>query len=191
MAIYATYIDWAPVYIPQADAGDSDDQEAMDQILLRSQAIVDKYLGFSFDGFTSATDKKVRATNGTYFRLPAHDIGTVTAVTDGVGTVIDTDYWYEIEETGNLASMHNGITGRWIEGWYDITADWGYGVVPEDVKEIVFELAVHIWQSRMAGNFSNVVGVQGGGAVGYERALTPRQKMVLDKTIEAFSPYTT
>jgi hypothetical protein len=186
MATYATYKDFAPVYLPQVNVGDSDTQSSLNAILLRSQAIVDSYLGFSFNGFATDTVKKVRANGGAYFRLPAHDIGTVSAVTDGAGTVVDSDYWYEIEETGNLIALNSGIVGRWYAGWYDVTADWGYGIVSNDVLEVVFELAVHIWQARMAGNFSNVVGVQGGGAVGYERALTPRQKMVLDLTVDKY-----
>lgn len=41
------------------------------------------------------------------------------------------------------------------------------------------ELAVNIWRLRDVGRFTNIVGVEGAGAVGYEGALTPQQKLVL------------
>jgi hypothetical protein len=48
------------------------------------------------------------------------------------------------------------------------------------VIEVEIELAVNLWGSRDARQFTDVVGVEGGGAVGYNRALTNRQKMIID-----------
>ncbi len=74
----------------------------------------------------------------------------------------------------------NGGYVNWTQRGYMVTAQWGCGDPPPDVVEVVLELAAHIHQGKDAG-FSGIVGVDGGGAVGYEKALTPRQKMILLK----------
>lgn len=78
--------------------------------------------------------------------------------------------------------------GGWVAGVpYTITANFGYSAVPDDIKEACLEIAVRIWRGRDAG-FSDVVGVEGGGAVGYNGQLPAMVKMVLDKRLQRSAP---
>ena len=175
MTVYAIPIELGD-YLPQVDVGATDDQ--LKRVLSRAQVIVDRVLGFTYAGY-SAAEKTVKAAGGTYLKLPPHQAGSVTAVTDYSGSDIDSSYWNE-QDTGSLAALDDyGNVLGWAPGFYKVTAAWGYGAVPADVVEVTLELAVTIWQGRQAGKFSDVVGVEGGGAVGYNRALTALQRMAL------------
>ena len=68
----------------------------------------------------------------------------------------------------------------WLSGLpYTVSATFGYTTVPADIVECCLEIAVRIWRGRDAG-FSDVVGVEGSGAVGYNGALPAMVKRVLD-----------
>lgn len=173
-------------YLKQVDITDPDVLTLIGDILERSTDIIDTYLGFSYAGYTTATVKYVRAGYGPYLSLSPHEQGSVSSVTT-MNDVDLGDYWEELDNGSLYAVDANGYEGNWNHGRYKITANWGYGDVPAAVKEVCVELAVNIWRSRASGHFSRVVGVQGGGAVGYEGALTPQQKMILDKVIDNLS----
>jgi len=61
-----------------------------------------------------------------------------------------------------------------------VTAIWGYGPAPASVVEVELEIAVNIWRSAAASSFGTAVGVEGGGAVTVNRALTWAQRNILD-----------
>lgn len=164
-------------YLPQVDVGDQDD--ALIRVIARAEAAVNGVLGFAYNGYTNSTTEMVRHIGGPYMKLPPHQRGSVTAVAYLSGTEIDPDYWYE-RSTGSLGAVDSvGSEYIWESGFYNVTANWGYGSVPDDVKEVVLELAVTMWQGRSSGKFSDVVGAEGGGAIGYHKALTQFQRMVL------------
>lgn len=169
----ATHFAGEQGYITQVDITDPDQAAIVEAVLARAESAVDNYLGFSFDGYANAT-RTIRAPQGPFWQIPAHDLGSVTAVLAEDGTDL-AGYWEETS-TGALFSL----AGLWGFAKYQITADWGYGDPPESVKEVVLEVAVNIWQSRSAGRFSSVVGSRDGGAVGYERAFTNFQAQILD-----------
>lgn len=172
-------------YLTQVDIANSNTLAIVNGILDRATDIVDKRLGFGFAAWPSASVKQVRAPYGAYFNIPPHQQGSVTLVK----TMGDDDlvgYWVETDNGRLYAVDAYGNEGDWRASRYKVTAVWGYGPVPEAVKEVTLELAVNIWQSREAGRFSRVVGVAGGGAVGYEDALTPMQKMVLDDIKDSY-----
>jgi hypothetical protein len=52
--------------------------------------------------------------------------------------------------------------------------------VPDQVVEVVLELAVNIWRSRDKGGFSEMVGVEGGGAIRAVSGLTKQQQATLE-----------
>lgn len=180
MASYATP-ELLQNYLKQVEMNE-EVHDLFTKILDRATSIVDGALGALpntnfFAGYTSATTKKARG-YGAYLVPPPHEIGSITLVVDVDGNNL-VGYWEELEDGTLYAIDSNGVEWDWGNGRYTITADYGNGTVPSSVVEVVLELATNIWRSKDSGQFSNVVGVQGGGAVGYEGALTPRQKMIL------------
>lgn len=173
-------------YLSQVDIADASTLTVVESILDRATDIVNKRLGFSFEAWGGAAVKNVRAPYGAYFNLPAHQQDSVTLV-KGMDNTDYVGYWEETDNGRLYAVDVSGNEGDWGARRYKVTAIWGYGPVPESIKEVTLEIAVNVWQSRQAGRFSRVVGVQGGGAVGYEGALTPTQKMILDDVKDSYT----
>lgn len=156
----------------------------------RATAIIDRALGFSYAAYPGSTSAKtIYHDGGSELRLPPYQSGSLASVYLGTvasgSLVTSTDY--ETLTNGNLllvtGSGYNPYGYRpWYRGMYTVTAKWGYGEVPADVKEVAIELSVNIWRERDKGAFSDVIGVEGSGdiAVGYAGALTNRQKMILN-----------
>jgi hypothetical protein len=169
--------------LPQVPAGAATDallQELLDQ----ATAVVDGELGFSFAAYGAATDRDIRAQrSGEELFLPCYELGGITAVkrVSGRGTTSEstediTDY--VAGEDARPAYLWRGA--GWTGGaWYRVTAPWGYGEAPVDVVKVTLELAVNDWRGRDRGMYSDVIGVEGGGAVGYARSLTNQQRMIL------------
>lgn len=168
-------------YMEQIDLSDENAGVIAAAILLRATAIVEDFLGFGFADYVNGV-KNIRAGYGAYLRIPAHEPDSVTLVADMAGNDMD-GYWQEISSGSVYAVSDDGYEGNWNAGMYAVTADWGYGPAPAAAKEVVLELAVNIWRSRSAGHFTNIVGAVGGGAVGYEKALTPQQAMILNNLV--------
>jgi hypothetical protein len=62
-----------------------------------------------------------------------------------------------------------------------VTAVWGYGPTPPDaIEQLTLELAVNVWRSRDKGGFTEMVGVDGSGAVRQVAGLNAQQRMVLE-----------
>lgn len=177
-------------YLTQVPAGEANDA-LLGDILDRATSIVDGVLGFSFAGYAAGT-KVVHTGHGTpYLVLPAHEAGSVTVVETAAGDDL-AGFWQELSDGTLYAVGASGGWGNWWSGsvgllpaaWgysYTVTADWGYGDPPDSIVEVTLELAVNIWRGRTRGLFSDVVGVEGNGAVtvGYQGALTNQQKMTI------------
>lgn len=178
-------------YLTKVPAGEENDT-LLGNVLDRATSIVDAVLGFSFDGYTSGTTRVVYVGYGTpYLVLPVHEAGSVTLVTTAAGNDL-AGYWQELSDGTLYAAGASGALGYWWGGsvgllpaaWgysYTVTANWGYGDPPDSIVEVTLELAVNIWRGRTKGLFSDVVGVEGQGAVtvGYQGALTNQQKMIV------------
>ena len=169
------------VYLPQVAAGAGIDA-MLQAVLDRAYDIVNLALGFTFAAAGIAAAKDVMAQGGRYLELPAHTLGSVTVVAevDSKGTLSESTidlvgYWDELED-GRLYKDDGWEPGE----WYRVTAPWGYGVAPAAIVEVELELAVNLWRSKDRGMFSDVIGTEGGGAVGYSRALTNQQRMIID-----------
>jgi hypothetical protein len=108
-----------------------------------------------------------------YLVLPWHQQGSITAIKLGIQEI--TDYQ---EQYDNWRTLYR--PGGWWPGRYLITAVWGYGAPPPGAVKVVRELAVNAWRGRERGMYSDIVGAEGGGAVGYARALTNEQRLILD-----------
>ncbi len=165
-------------------------------VLDRATAIVDEALGFAavggaFGAFSTGTGaistEDVRAEGSEWLILPAHQQASVSAVSEvySKGSTSETthtvtDWVEEARPVSPIARLYRG--GGWGDGaWYRVSAVWGFGPAPASIAEVTLEIAVNLWRSKDAGRFSAVVGVEGGGAVGYEKALTPQQQIVIDK----------
>lgn len=170
-------------YLDQAPPGAPGDLQ-LQTVLDRASAIIDEVLGFRFDGY-AAGDRDVRAGGGEYLWLPRHEPASVTDVeiVHGRGTAFETtttvDDWLAEDEEGIPQRLWRGA--GWTRGaWYRVTAEWGNGDAPASIVEIELEIAINIWRSADRAMFSDVIGVEGGGAVGYQRALTNQQRMIID-----------
>ena len=167
----------------------------VDEIQARAYDIVNQYLGFTLAAYPgSATTQVVLGEGTSYLRLPPHEAASVTTVTDLYGTTITG--WAEDDDGALfLASAYPGLNGGLVWQWgkghrFTVTAKWGYGPAPDSVVEVELEIAVNLWREKEKGSFSDVIGVEGGGAiaVGYQKALTNRQKMILDQVMRSFAP---
>jgi hypothetical protein len=189
---YAT-VEQMRAYLKQAGLTAAND-ELFEDILERATAIIDGELGYSFD--TAGVGTEVVYGDGTDFLVPSAFVaGSVTGVTAPSGyTVPD----YTVRD-GHLIVTRDGVVGSWYAreglwayqlaypyrgGWepgvpYTVAATFGHSAVPADIVEATLEVAIRIWRAKDAG-FSDVVGVEGGGAVGYNGALPAMVKRILD-----------
>ena len=187
-------------YIPQVDA--EGDAALLGDIIDRAQSIVDEYMGFTFDGYDASASERVITAYGTpTLILPPHEIGTITTVTlEGATTAIDEDDYTEDTVTGNLTFNgyypftgygyypYNQFSpfGYWGPARYEVTAKWGYGTVPEAIKEVTLELAVNIWRGRDRGMWTDVIGVEGSGGLRFTGGVTNQQRAILDSVRERY-----
>jgi len=159
----------------------------LQDILDRACAMVEAaLLPVAYAAYGAATARNIRTEpyRTTYFRLPAHQHGSVTSVvevdtlTSTTGTTISTDDW--LEEDGYVIAA--GTEYRWpASRVYRVTAVYGYGAAPADVQQVALELAVNMWRQRDRGLYSETQGVEGAGAVTYIGGLNATQRMVIQR----------
>jgi hypothetical protein len=182
MADYVTVGQLRTLYLPQVTGG-GDADASLAHFISEATEDVNLALGFAFNGYDSeASERAFNSPGGRLLRLPWYEPGSLTALelADVITYTVSTDY--EIE-TGPEVDAHCWLyrSGGWAAGRYKATAKWGYGYAPAAVVAVTCELAVNGWRGRDRGLFSDVVGVDGGGAVGYNRAMTNRQRFVLEQ----------
>lgn len=177
MATYATVAQFRE-YRPQTTAAKVPDP-LVTQLLERAHDLINKALGFQFEAWGDPATRKVRGKGTPYLALPAFKEGSITGVVcDYDGDAVDADEW---EEDGDALYRVDGQgnEGNWGRYRYTVTGIWGYGPAPAAIVELELELAVNIWKSAATGSFTNVIGVEGGGGVGYEGAMTPLQRKAI------------
>lgn len=168
---------------------DTTHDDLLDTICVRVEDIVKWKMGFIFDDYTDETTKIVHGSGTSWLVLPPHEAGSITSLVSE-GSTSEITGWVE-DEDGHLFLTPSGAWGRaGYPSRYTVTANWGYGDWPEAVKEVAVEIAVNIFRERDKGAFSDVIGVEGNGAiaVGYAKALTGRQKMILDMIRRKYHP---
>lgn len=178
---YATVAEFQQ-YLQQTDATDTD---VITVVLDRATSIVDEYLTFSFDGYDSvATVRKVQSWGTQSLRLPPHEAGSVTQVVyEGDTTALD-EWEYDTDTGMILRTADYPSIGVWTVGRYAVTAKWGYGPVPEAVKEVTLELAVNIYRGRDRGMWTDIIGVDGETGVRFVGGVTNQQRAIL-KAVKA------
>jgi len=181
-------------YLSQVPAGVAVDallQECLD----RASAAIDNELGFSFGGYAStATARAFSSRGGMLLHMPFYESGSLTALAltyadsgrpeTPVQSAISLPAAITFSDYQAEADNHTYLwrpTG-WPAGRYSAEAKWGYGSAPASIVQVVLELAINLWLAKDGGQFSDVVGIEGGGAVGYNRAWTNRQRMILAAT---------
>lgn len=135
---------------------------------------------FDWASYGAASTKIVRGVPGEYLYLPPHQAGSVSLV-EQLAATNPTSYTTVADEwSADGERLYR--PGRWAyEQRYRVTAVWGYGpTVPDQVAGVVLELAVNIWRSRDKGGFSEMVGVEGGGAIRVVAGLTKQQQATLE-----------
>jgi hypothetical protein len=165
--------------------------DLLQKVLDRASAIIDTIVGFSF-GTAEEGVRTVYGDGTDYLALPAYVAGSISLVAGPSGLTLPT--YAEIDgmlvattadgttidrRPGGLLGGARAVYPTWRPGVpYQVTANWGYDGVPADIVECCLEIASRIWRGRGAG-FSDVIGVEGGGAVGYEKALPALVKQIL------------
>lgn len=182
MASYASVAELREM-LPQVPASTTTDV-LLGELLERATRLVEGELTFEYapwDGAATAKDFHVRVVESQYLQLPDYQAGTLASIYEvtAKGTTYEdteevTATAYDILDDGRLFRYEG-----WPSGWYRATAVWGVGPAPSSVVQVVLEIAVNLWRGRDRGMFSDVIGVDGGGAVGYARSLTNQQRMVL------------
>jgi hypothetical protein len=189
MTAYVTHTD-IRLYLDKVASGAGVDT-LLDTIGTRATAIVDRALGFSFAAYPGSASDSIAFGGGTpILYLPPHQQGSVTTITPEGGTAIDDTTWTE-QADGSI--YLDSAYAPWLQpyasmrygpGWgfyrYTVAAKWGYGPVPEDVKEVALEIAVNIWRSKDKGLWTDVIGVEGGGGIRFIGGLTNQQKAIID-----------
>jgi hypothetical protein len=176
---YATVVQLRE-YLVQVGSGAANDA-LLQSVLDRANSIVNEALGFEFAPYGEASGRDVECRHRQrWLEVPYHNAGTVATVEaiSGRGTASEVtdalDGWLE-EDDGRLYR-----DGGWAPGWYRITAQWGYGPAPASIVEVELEVAVNIWRGRDASMWQSDIGVEGAGAVSYNRALTWAQRSIID-----------
>ena len=174
--------------IPDTAATDAVLAECLD----RATAIIDDALGFSFTGYpATATAKRFSLGGSQYMYLPYYQAGTLTSIapvlsdltTDDAYTLAD-DYEIDDDDHTLLYAPYG-----WPRQRYEVTAKWGYGEAPAEIVEVCLEMAINLWLGGQGGQYSDVVGVEGGGAVGYQRAFTNRQREIITAVRRKYSQF--
>lgn len=170
----------------------------LQKVLNRATRIIRTVIGYDFASATVGSD--VVYGDGTIYLVPSAFVdGSVTLVTtisglsvpdyieqDGMLIVVDADG--VIPDRGIYDAWRNAfIPYGWREGVpYTVAATYGYSTVPDDVVECCLEVAARIWRGGGSG-FSDAIGVEGGGAVGYNGAFPKLVREILNEYIEKTS----
>jgi hypothetical protein len=172
--------------VPDTTANDA----LLATFLDRATELVEGQLGLVFAAYpATATARRFNARGGAYLRLPYYLAGSLTELRYVYADLSDAEIAstdYEIEADDHTALWR---PGGWTPGRYEATAKWGYGPAPAAIVQVTLEIAVNLWRGRDRGMFSDVVGVEGGGAVGYQRALTNQQRMVIQSVATKYGNY--
>ena len=177
MTTYATVLQLRE-YLKQVPASQD---AALQTTLERAHEIVTDALGgMTFATYGVAATKDVYCAHRRhYLEIPYHEADSVTLVYELTARgeseeATDAETEFIEEDDGRLF-----LNGGWSPGWYRITAKWGYGAAPAHVVEVELEVAVNLWRGKDSGD-SNSVGVEGQGGVTYSRAMTWKQRDMLD-----------
>lgn len=140
---------------------------------------------FDYAAYAAAAPVVVRGNGGQFLSIPAHQIGSVSAVAFESGSVpaaftaLSSDEWDETPD-GKLYRAIGWATDTTYPTRYQITAVWGYGPdAPGTIVETTLELAVNIWRTRDRGGFTDTVGVTGQGQTMHVAGLTNLQRQGL------------
>lgn len=175
-------------YLEQLGNDPNEPQDTLlGDIANRATSIVEEFLTFSFSAYPStATSKVIQAWGTPYLVLPAHQSGSVTTVVPENSTTPVTGYTVEDDGTLYIGSTYTFPTyapmlgPSWGIGRFIVTAKWGYGPVPESVKEVVLEVAVNIWRRKDQGMWTDIIGADGEPGIRFVGGLTNQQRAILD-----------
>lgn len=173
---------------------EGDPDTLLNMLCDRAESTVNEALGFAFGPYpVNATVQVIYGSGTPWLALYPHEAGSVTLVTHEASTSAiegwaeDTDgnlYLTGASPFGSYGTMngYSQYVSNWLRQRYSVTAKWGYGPAPDSLKEVAVEVAINLWKEREKGMYSDVIGVDGGGAVavGYRRAFTNRQMYVIN-----------
>lgn len=162
----------------------------LEKIAERAQDMVYSALGFEFAAYgATTTTKNVFGSGSPILYLPAHEAGSVTTVTP-YGSSSAITGWIEQADGSLYLTGHNPrAIGGWVENYnYTVTAKWGYGPVPDDVTQVMLEIAVNIFRGRGKGMFESAIGETGAGQIRFIGGVTSQQRAVLNAVRRKYFP---
>ena len=176
---YATVADFRQLF-SQVPAGAATD--ALIAVhLARATEQVNRALGFAFADFGGAAQADFAVARGgaTEIWPPVFAAGTLVAIGTLAGKATSAELVTAITDYADLGDGRLYRACGWPAGWYRATAQWGYGPVPADIVQVTLERAMNLFVGAQGGQFTDAVGVQGSGAVAYQRAWTNSQRDTL------------
>jgi hypothetical protein len=178
--------------VPQTTANDT----LLDKLLVRAGGLVNAFMRTRLrrrwtgwqTAWPAASAQLVYAWGTNTLYLQPHQLGSVTAVQQG-GAYVSTQAWVEDAYSGDLLllSRNPWFTGdpryagetSWGRGPYQVTAKWGFGPMPDEVAQVILEVAVNTWRGRDRGMWTDQVNGMGGQYLRYVGGMTKQQEMVL------------
>ena len=101
-------------------------------------------------GGLQATARTDRVRGGLELVLPVAPVISLTSVTEVGGNALSlTDLWVE-PRSGVIAWLYGGsfAATQFIFNWYDVVYQAGRSVCPDDLREAIIELVIHMWESQ-------------------------------------------
>lgn len=194
---YAELADFR-LLMEQAPAGSTED--ARIQLCLdAATALIDTELGHDWAAGVVGTEV-VYGDGSAELEPPAFVAGSVTAVSAPSGYSVPT--YAEVDGRLVVADASGIIyrppfypypwgyyTQRWLPGVpYTVSATYGWGEAPDDIKQACLEIAIAMYRGRDAG-YSDVVGTAGsGGEIGYVGKYSKRADAILRRYRQAANP---
>jgi hypothetical protein len=126
------------------------EESELEGIIEAASRAIDDYLEVYEGYFTppsALSVKNIKGNGSPYMNLPAPLYGTVTIEsTDGV-TIPN----YTVEGMKLLTLNENDVPNPfivWQAVYYSIEGNWGYAVIPAQIREACLQLVVHFWRGR-------------------------------------------
>lgn len=185
---YLTVAELKTYYLEQLNETAKHDG-AIQHFLNAAEARINKLLGFSFS--TPVSGAQIIYGDGTVWLTPPTYTG-VPVVTAPSGYTVPT--FEEVDGSLVIADSSGVLAYPYLpslayDGWitqvwqnrvpYTVTADFGEGDVPDDLKDVCGQIAVRLFMSRDSGG-SEVAGVEGATSIQVRHGLTPEQIAVIE-----------
>lgn len=134
-------------------SADTDD-DLIDALIARAQAIIDNYTGRKFEAATATKYFTVADIEGRYLYLHRYDLLTVTALTNGDGSVIAAEN-YRLEPHNESPKwairLDKDTSWEWTDSDSEISiaGTWGmFATAPDDIAHAAIRLTSFLYRQK-------------------------------------------